>query len=93
MTPAAPAVSLAEQRRLTASAIRMTAMLNGGAVVVAGLYFGQELLVPLVLGATRESSLLAALRAEGGDAHLILSIGELLAYIKAVSAQAEPSLA
>ena len=38
-----------EQRRLTASAVRVTAMLNGGAVVVAGLYFGQELLVPLVL--------------------------------------------
>ncbi len=31
------------------SAVRVTAMLNGGAVVVAALYFGQELLVPLVL--------------------------------------------
>ncbi len=38
-----------EQRGLTASAVRTTAMLNGGAVVVAALYFGQELLVPLML--------------------------------------------
>ncbi|MDT7951780.1 MAG: AI-2E family transporter [Acetobacteraceae bacterium] len=45
VTPA----TLQEQRRLTASAVRVTALLNGGAVVVAGLYFGQELLVPLVL--------------------------------------------
>ena len=37
------------ERKLTASAVRTTAMLNGGAVVVAALYFGQELLVPLVL--------------------------------------------
>ncbi len=38
-----------EQRRLAASAVRVTAVLNGGAVVVAALFFGQELLVPLVL--------------------------------------------
>ena len=50
-----------------------------GVAVVVGLW-----------GATRDSSLLAALRAEGGEAHLILSIGELLAHIKAVSTQAEP---
>jgi predicted PurR-regulated permease PerM len=45
------ATSAREQRGLTASAVRTTAMLNSGAVVVAALYFGQELLVPLVLAA------------------------------------------
>lgn len=45
------AATAREQRGLTASAVRTTAMLNGCAVVVAALYFGQDLLVPLVLAA------------------------------------------
>lgn len=39
------------------------------------------------------SPLLAALREEGGDQHVILSIGELVAYVKAVSVQAENAAA
>ena len=39
------------------------------------------------------SSLLAELRSEGRDEHLVLSIGELLAFATAVSAQKEPALA
>lgn len=40
-----------------------------------------------------ESPLLAALRAEGKDEHLVLSIGELVAFARAVSVQREPSFA
>ncbi len=39
------------------------------------------------------SSLLAELRSEGRDEHLVLSIGELLAFATAVCAQKEPVLA
>jgi hypothetical protein len=39
--------------------------------------------------AAGDSALLAALRAEGRDEHLVLSIGELAAFVKAVSAQRE----
>lgn len=53
-----------------------------GAVIVVGLW-----------GAAGDSPLLAALRAEGGDEHLILSIGELLAFAKAVSARMEAAVA
>lgn len=48
--------------------------------------------LPVVIGlwgATGDSALLAELRAEGSEAHVILSVGELVAYTKAISAQAE----
>lgn len=38
-----------------------------------------------------DSPLLAALRAEGRDEHLVLSIGELTAFVKAVAAQRDPA--
>ena len=38
-----------EERAATAAAIRVMALLNSGVVAVAALYFGQELLIPLVL--------------------------------------------
>ncbi len=50
----------------------------------------------LVIGlwrASADSSLLAALREEGGKEHVILSIGELVAYVRAVSVQTETALA
>jgi predicted PurR-regulated permease PerM len=40
--------------------------------------------------AAGDSPVLAALRAEGRDEHMVLSIGELMAFVKAVSAQREP---
>jgi predicted PurR-regulated permease PerM len=40
-----------------------------------------------------DSDLLAALRADGKDEHLVLSIGELAAFVKAVSAQPEADAA
>jgi hypothetical protein len=43
--------------------------------------------------AAGDSPLLAALRAEGEHEHLVLSIGELLAYARAISAQKEAALA
>lgn len=49
---------------------------------------GSEIVVCL-WGASGGSSLLAELRQGGLAAHVILSIGELLAYTKAISAQAE----
>ncbi len=41
--------SAREERRATASAIRVISLLNSCVVVVAALYFGQELLIPLVI--------------------------------------------
>jgi hypothetical protein len=49
-----------------------------GSMVVVGLW-----------QADGHSPVLAALRAEGRDEHLVLSIGELMAFVKAVSAQRE----
>jgi hypothetical protein len=43
-------------------------------------------------GATGDSPLLATLRSEGGSERIILSISELLAFTRAVSAQAGASL-
>ncbi len=53
-----------------------------GAAVVIGLWH-----------ADGDSTLLAELRSEGREEHLVLSIGELLAYVTAISAQKEPALA
>ena len=41
--------------------------------------------------ADRDSPVLAALRAEGTDEHLVLSIGELLAFSRALSVQVAPT--
>ena len=43
--------------------------------------------------ADRSSPLLAALRAEGSDEHIVLSISELLAYTRAISNQTETLIA
>ena len=51
------------------------------AVIVVGLW-----------GASGDLQVLTALRAEGDNEHVILSIGELLAFTKAISAQTEAAL-
>jgi len=53
-----------------------------GAIVVIALW-----------QAAGDSPVLAALRAEGRDEHMVLSIGELMAFVKAVSAQREQGAA
>lgn len=40
-------------------------------------------------GASADSPMLAALRAEGGDEHVILSVGELIAFVKVASEPVE----
>jgi len=51
-----------------------------GSIAVVGLW-----------QAAGDSPLLAALRAEGRDEHLVLSVGELATFVKAVSAQRQPA--
>ena len=76
-------------------------VLEEGSTVSAVQYFirriqkrmPQALVVVGLWQADGQSSLLAELRSEGRDEHLVLSIGELLAFATAVSAQKEPALA
>ena len=52
-----------------------------GATVVIGLWH-----------ADRDSALLSSLRTGGGDEHVVLSIGELIAFCQAMAAR-QPALA
>ncbi len=76
-------------------------VLDQGSSVAAIQYFIRRIQkqmpgVAVVIGLWRadgDSTLLAELRSEGREEHLVLSIGELLAYATAISAQKEPALA
>ncbi len=85
----------ANARELPATRMCCLSVLEEGSSVSSIRYFIRRMqkrmpnaaVVVCLWHAERTSPLLAALRSEGGDEHLVLSAGELLAFVQALSAR------